>query len=266
MLSALLAALIGAAPERAVLFPVEGAAGPTRALDEALLAGAAKRYSIVRARACADDGCRVEAATRAKASIALVPVVVSLGAQCELRLARLDLSSGTAALASETSGDCDELAALAKRAATKLASGAVDRGKLEDGRRHGPWSTQRADGTKLEHAVYDHGLLDGERVEMDEEGEVRVSIAYAKGVREGRYREWARRGELRVLSLEGLYAAGRREGVWTRFDEEGRPLEVLTYSRGEKDGPYALYRVENGRHLKVEEGIWRAGKKLPAAR
>ena len=66
----------------------------------------------------------------------------------------------------------------------------------------------------------------------DEDGEVAISTTYVGGKKNGRYREWKRKGDTRLLHVEGEYTDGEKDGVWTVYDDAGHPIELTTWVMG----------------------------------
>jgi hypothetical protein len=58
-----------------------------------------------------------------------------------------------------------------------------------------------------------------------------------EGHKNGDYQEFAEGGKLKV---HGAYAADKKTGTWTTYDEQGKPSEVAHWRDGMLDGPFRL--------------------------
>lgn len=60
------------------------------------------------------------------------------------------------------------------------------------------------------------------------------------------------------MAAQGPYRDGRRHGVWSSWDEEGRRSSVISHAAGEYDGLYVTWWPNGVRQSEIE---WKAGKK-----
>ncbi len=75
------------------------------------------------------------------------------------------------------------------------------------------------------------------------------------GERDGLWTKWYENGQ---KVEEGTYKDGERDGLWTKWYENGQKVEEGTYKDGERDGLWTKW-YENGQ--KVEEGTYKDGER-----
>ncbi len=85
-----------------------------------------------------------------------------------------------------------------------------------DGKKHGLWTERGTDGVLLVEQTYQHGELDGP------------------------YRRWSAYPPHR-LQVEGAYARDKPDGVWLRYDDEGRKRVRESYSAGVAHGSFEYF-------------------------
>jgi len=214
-------------PDLAV-FPIEPSSAQTRPLDAAV----AKQLGAKSLKAKAGcDPCKIDVAKKAKVTRALAPRITRRGDTCTVSMVLFDLATDATAIGGVAEGRCAELATVVKNAASLV--GGRTTGKLSaDGKRDGMWTVFRADETKFSLATYASGVLEGQSIAYDEDGEVAISTTYVGGKKNGRYREWKRKGDTRLLHVEGEYTDGEKDGVWTVYDDAGHPIELTTWVMG----------------------------------
>jgi hypothetical protein len=108
-----------------------------------------------------------------------------------------------------------------------------------EGERDGEWSFHYPDGSLREQGRYDNGQRIGtwrqwhKDGQLISEGERRFDAGTSASERQGAWTFWYADGTVRA---RGLFSAGRREGPWEFFDEEGLadPEQTGSYVDGER--------------------------------
>ena len=107
-----------------------------------------------------------------------------------------------------------------------------------EGKKHGYWKTFYEDWTVHTECYYKHGLRDGFYKEYDEKGNLKKITKFVNDVEqtlEGEQkplviqREYYPNGKVR---REASFRDGKREGIWREFDEEGNVIKSQTYKKG----------------------------------
>lgn len=107
-----------------------------------------------------------------------------------------------------------------------------------DGKKHGYWKTFYEDWSVHTECYYRHGLRDGFYKEYDEKGNLKKITKYVNDV------EQMLEGDMKPLIVqheyypngkvkrEASFRDGKREGVWREFDEDGNVVNSQTYKKG----------------------------------
>ena len=92
-----------------------------------------------------------------------------------------------------------------------------------------------------------------------EDGRPRSSGNYEEDVREGRWRFWARSGQ---LEISGDYRGGRRDGAWSGWHPDGSRRSQQAYDQGLRTGAWTLWYSngqieESGLYVRgLRQGPW----------
>ena len=107
-----------------------------------------------------------------------------------------------------------------------------------EGKKHGYWKTFYEDWSVQTECYYRHGLRDGFYKEYDEKGNLKKITKYVNDV------EQVLESDMKPLVVqheyypngkvkrEASFRDGKREGVWREFDEEGNVIKSQTYKKG----------------------------------
>ncbi|MFO0747764.1 MAG: hypothetical protein U1F43_19180 [Myxococcota bacterium] len=102
----------------------------------------------------------------------------------------------------------------------------------------GWWRDYWPDGRVKEDGGWVEGQKDGLWRGWDEHGQLVAEVVWAAGQRvSGRF-------VASGLVIEGDYVAGRRHGVWTARDGDGKRVWQGEYESGERTGPWLIARVD----------------------
>ena len=143
----------------------------------------------------------------------------------------------------------------------KAAEGSVVRGA-----RNGPWKTWDAEGRRLSEVTYAvKELKDAGRVfypppvgVVSTSGTVDAQDVLITSQRHGPARSWHPNGQLK---FEGSYAADRKDGVWTYYDEQGGVTAKGSYRRDRKEGRWQeRAAVVDGKGGQLQEIEYVAGR------
>jgi hypothetical protein len=110
----------------------------------------------------------------------------------------------------------------------------------------------------LEKGSYRNGLKHGIWSSRSEPALAPSKGTYRHGKRVGRWVEWSANRDGDKIKRVGTYLAGRRQGVWRSFYENGRRHCVGGYQKGIKQGRWGCW-YKNRRPKSV--GRFRQGKK-----
>lgn len=126
------------------------------------------------------------------------------------------------------------------------------------GQQIGEWKWYYANHQLMRIENYEDGILEGDFIEYDEDGETVVQGKYEDGNEEG---YWTYRNGKSLE--EGNYVSGSREGTWKIWYEENVLNVVMEYQEDLLQGNYTIYYENNvikrsGKYVKGEKnGIWR---------
>ena len=107
-----------------------------------------------------------------------------------------------------------------------------------EGKKHGYWKTFFDDWSVRTECYYRHGMRDGFYKEYDEKGNLKKIVKYVNDV------EQVLESDMKPLVVqheyypngkvkrEASFRDGKREGVWREFDEQGNVLNSQTYQKG----------------------------------
>ena len=107
-----------------------------------------------------------------------------------------------------------------------------------EGKKHGYWKTFFDDWSVRTECYYRHGMRDGFYKEYDEKGNLKKITKYVNDV------EQVLESDMKPLIVqheyypngkvkrEASFRDGKREGVWREFDEQGNVLNSQTYQKG----------------------------------
>lgn len=107
-----------------------------------------------------------------------------------------------------------------------------------EGKKHGYWKTFFDDWSVRTECYYRHGMRDGFYKEYDEKGNLKKITKYVNDV------EQVLESDMKPLVVqheyypngkvkrEASFRDGKREGVWREFDEQGNVLNSQTYQKG----------------------------------
>lgn len=112
-----------------------------------------------------------------------------------------------------------------------------DDGELRNGRKHGPWTTWYADGTKRSEGAYVDGAKDGPWVQYHKNGKKAREQNFALGKETGRCRMYYDSGKLEMEGdfgpITGKSSDGRKQGPFIYYAEDGKTVwRVITYKNG----------------------------------
>jgi len=107
-------------------------------------------------------------------------------------------------------------------------------GEYEHGKRVGLWQEFWSDGSPRFAGTYKNDVLDGIEYWYQPGGAVEWVVERRGGVRVGVERWYWPNG---VLRREGPFVDGEKDGVFSSWDEEGRPTMTTTYRRGVRVDP-----------------------------
>lgn len=115
----------------------------------------------------------------------------------------------------------------------------LSEGAFIDGEKHGLWTTDTPD--RQSYDTFVNGKQEG-LAQTHVRGFILSEVTYAGGELEGPSRTWseAAEGKPPHLVSEGVYKAGKQDGVWTSYDEDGKTRE-LTFKDGVRHGPMVGY-------------------------
>lgn len=100
----------------------------------------------------------------------------------------------------------------------------------EQGRKQGKYLlTDAKTGRKIEEVNYKNGLVHGVYIEYNYLGRERLIMMCENGEAHGRYETYHING---VICHEGVYAKGKKQGLWTVRDEEGNAIFKGLYDKG----------------------------------
>lgn len=114
---------------------------------------------------------------------------------------------------------------------------------FQKGRLHGQWETFRADGTLAAKRSYENGLRHGTWQTYDDTGKQLLQEEhYVTGTPDGIVKAWFPDGKQR---MQAGIKIGKRHGLTTTWDKDGKKTGEVTYVEGKLDGP-AMIVLEDG--------------------
>ena len=140
----------------------------------------------------------------------------------------------------------------------------MSKGRIEAGKRKGPWIFYRTDGSVSSIVQYENDSINGPTLYYDEE-EVKVSeTMFLKGIKHGYHNEFYDDGS---IALSGFFKNGKKDSIWTEYIGYQRKGFEQQYSNGQLHGQSVYYydqeysndrvqAVENYRYG-VAYGEWR---------
>jgi antitoxin component YwqK of YwqJK toxin-antitoxin module len=118
------------------------------------------------------------------------------------------------------------------------------KGSFKEGKKQGNWTTWWENGNKLQEGVYENNIEQGvwtswwQNAQLKDRG--RLDGHKLIGAWEG----WHENSK---LYYKGTYSSdGQKEGEWTYYTKQGKPDELITYSKGIKDGVYTKWNTRGG--------------------
>lgn len=125
------------------------------------------------------------------------------------------------------------------------------------GKQDGEWKWYYANGQLMREANYDAGVLDGEFVEYDEDGNEVAKGNYVEGSEEGHW-FYVRNSSIE----EGDYYDGMRTGLWKTWYEKDVIASEIEYDQDLMNGKYTIYYENHvikrtGKCINGErDGVW----------
>jgi antitoxin component YwqK of YwqJK toxin-antitoxin module len=115
-------------------------------------------------------------------------------------------------------------------------------GEYLDGRKHGPWITYYANGSKRSEGAYDRGVKEGPWVQYRQNGARMAVMRFDQGKYVGLYAAFHPNGnrmsEGYYTDAPGTGAHGTKEGPWRFYNEDGETVEtIITYHHGSRSKP-----------------------------
>ena len=144
----------------------------------------------------------------------------------------------------------------------KNSDGSISRGRLEDGKKTGLWSTYDQQGNPKRYEEYKNGVKHGYFVENDEHGHPFMEGWFNEGIPVGKHTVFSHGTLLKVMDFDssivreyyesstlkkvGHIRNGELDGKQTQYYETGGILSENTYVAGKKTG-VQKYFYQNGK-------------------
>lgn len=141
----------------------------------------------------------------------------------------------------------------------RSGEGIVERGVMADGKKHGPFSQHRTDGSLITEGEFILGEPHGLWKAAYADGQTRELITYDHGKREGPLSRWYENG---TPSEETTYRKDLLHGEYRKWYENGRLEMSGAYINGRPDGEFRTWS-EAGKQKGVV-AVWRQGRVISA--
>ena len=132
-------------------------------------------------------------------------------------------------------------------------------GEFLEGRKHGTWVFYSSDGILEKKVNYKKDSLDGEYLELFENGDTLASGFYKNGLKSGK---WIWKNDEGKLDMEGGFEDGIQHGAWNYFFSSGELSYKANFLNGKKHGEWH-YFYKNGENFRLgsykndlREGLW----------
>ena len=112
----------------------------------------------------------------------------------------------------------------------------------KSGQKNGLYQLFRPDGSVIEIAHYEEGLLNGRRILFYESMDTMIIETHQTGRYEGIYRSFYPDGKIKI---SGYYTDNQMQGWWEKYYPSGALMEKVTFIDNLENGPFIEYH-ENG--------------------
>ncbi|MFO7864225.1 MAG: hypothetical protein R6U85_09520 [Salinivirgaceae bacterium] len=119
------------------------------------------------------------------------------------------------------------------------------KGVLVDGKPHGLWLNYYSNGNLQSEGKRTHGLLDSTWTFYFETGQIKETIQYRNGIKNGYNFKYRIEDGHHFLSEKILYIENKRQGKYFEYHTDGNIRKVITYKNGNKDGEELSFNQQN---------------------